>query len=83
MKCPLVQCPCCKGTGKSKLTTPLFDVLKVVTNTWQSTKAIYGQIPNEGWFKITAINNRLVLLQGLDLIDCEQRGKAKFWKLKR
>lgn len=82
MKRPLIKCSCCNGRGKTELSTTLFVVLQVTTKSWQSTKDIYALVlPVSDWLKVTALNNRLVELQKLGLIDCEQRGKAKFWKL--
>ena len=83
MKRPIVQCQHCKGSGVSELSTPLFDTLLVVTRSWQSTKEIFAWIPDAAWIKITALNNRLVELQKLKLVECSQRGKAKYWRIKR
>ena len=82
MKRPIVQCSCCKGLGKVELSTTLFDTLSVITRSWQSTKGIYGILSGTVWSGITALNNRLVELEKLNLIECQRRGKAKYWKLK-
>lgn len=81
MKIPMICCPRCDGGGKVKLDQALIDTLAVMGKQWQSTAEIYDKLQN-GYFKITAINNRLTKLLELGFIEVEVRGKPKYWRLK-
>lgn len=80
MKAPLVECPCCHGTGRAPLTTPLTDTLAVLTAKPVSTAAIHAAVPGSQYFGITAVNNRLTKLEAMGFATKERRGREFFWR---
>lgn len=81
MKSVLVECSCCRGTGKTKLSPELQRTLDVVpANRFASTQEIQAKV-NDEFVGQTAINNRLRLhLLSRGLVVSERRGKALYWK---
>ena len=81
MKSPLICCPRCEGTGKAKLDSALDETLRVMGKEWEPTSLIYDHLDTKDVGQ-TAISNRLNELLALQLVECERRGKTKWWRRK-
>jgi len=75
----MVRCSCCNGTGKMTLSEPMLKTLGVLNGHPMSTNDVFTKV-GDPFVKITAINNRLNALLGMELVRVELRGKAKYWR---
>lgn len=83
MKCTLVTCPTCRGTGKSKLSRVLEETLaKVPKTNAASTEAIMLAVGDPYINRLTAMNNRLDSLTKLGLVEKQRDGRKLFWRRK-
>ena len=84
MKRPMILCPKCTGHGQIPLSDELIDVLEILNKHPEITAMDVHKLAKDGkWIIPSAINNRLVDLEKLQLVTREKRGKSFFWKAKR